>query len=183
MSDQKLWRRLKSGDSRALENIYRQHVHALIDYGSRFTPDTPLVEDAIQDLFIEIWKNKKTVGDTDSIIRYLLVSLRRKLFRMLKKKSRVSTDEIPFQLDATIESDWIKTEMQIERNEKLRLALEQLSKKQKEAIYLKYEMDMSYEEICQVLDINYQSVRNLVSRGIKSIRNHMLSCLFVINIL
>ena len=39
-----------------------------------------------------------------------------------------------------------------------------LSPRQKEAIYLKFVSELSYEELAKVMQLNYQSARNLVSQ-------------------
>lgn len=45
-----------------------------------------------------------------------------------------------------------------------------LSPRQKEAIYLKFVSNLSYEEISKVMQMNYQSARNLVFRGLEKLR-------------
>jgi RNA polymerase sigma factor (sigma-70 family) len=49
-------------------------------------------------------------------------------------------------------------------------ALAELTPRQKEAIYLRYMNRMSYEEICQIMDMNYQSARNLIFRAVEKMR-------------
>jgi DNA-directed RNA polymerase specialized sigma subunit, sigma24 homolog len=43
--------------------------------------------------------------------------------------------------------------------------------RQKEIIYLKYYMNLSYEEVSEVMNINYQAARNLVYQSIKVLKN------------
>ena len=80
-NDLDIWRNLKRGDKRALESIYREHASALLKYGRKFVADGQLVEDCLQDLFIDIWQKRQNLSDTDSIKKYLLVSLRRLIIR------------------------------------------------------------------------------------------------------
>ena len=97
--DSILWQKLKTGDKWALEQIYAAHAAVLLKYGRRFSADGQLVEDCVQDLFIELWKNREGLGDTDSIRKYLLVSLRRKVIRALShsKYSAKEPDEDAFE--------------------------------------------------------------------------------------
>ena len=46
----------------------------------------------------------------------------------------------------------------------------ELSDRQREAIYLRYVSGLSYEELSEVLQLNYQSARNLIHRGIEKLR-------------
>jgi len=48
--------------------------------------------------------------------------------------------------------------------------LDQLSPRQRKAIVLYYIEEKKYEEICVILEMNYQSVRNLIHRGMSKLR-------------
>lgn len=176
MNDRLLWEAMKSGQKAALESIYNREVDYLYNYALRLTYNQDLIKDSIQDLFIEIWNKRTTIGTTDAIRPYLITSLRRKIISTLKKESKTSQDvieDIDFRSDEAIESNIIKEETARERSEVLTLAMSQLSSRQREAIYHKYYNNHSYEEICKIMDINYQSVRNLISQGIKKMKGMM----------
>lgn len=176
MSDTLLWEQFKSGDVAAFRQIYSDHLDPLIRYGSRFTSDSSIVEDAIHDLFVYLWQNRLSLSSTDSIRRYLLVSTRRRIIKQLKQGNKISQTEpedIPFQASLSIEDHLIEKEWSAERKEKVTRAFDHLSKRQKEALFLKYQHNMDYEEICEAMDLNYQSARNLVSGAIRKIRKFM----------
>ncbi len=186
MSDQEIWKNLKSGDKKALETIYQTHIRALLQYGKRFTKDDAIVEDAAHDLFVNIWKNRKTIGQTNKILPYLLLSLRRDIIRRLNKIKKLNisaqTDDsfdVPFE-DGNIEDQWIATETSNEREIELKKGMEKLSKRQREVLYLKFYKDLDYPEIAKILEINYQSVRNLVSQALKKLKDGMLLLIILI---
>ncbi|MEM8901964.1 MAG: sigma-70 family RNA polymerase sigma factor, partial [Bacteroidota bacterium] len=79
-------------------------------------------------------------------------------------------DTYDFQVDLDIEQLMIQDEHSAEQLNRIKSAFEALSDRQKEAIFLKYYQDMDYEEIGEAMNINYQSVRNLVFRAVKSLR-------------
>ncbi|MEL7119367.1 MAG: sigma-70 family RNA polymerase sigma factor [Bacteroidota bacterium] len=174
MEDLQRWQRLKAGDQTALEEIYRTHVDVLYRYGCKFSNDEALVKDAIQDLFIELWRNHSGLGETNSIKKYLLASIRRKIVKQIEKKKKWflpdRMENSVFELEVSIEEVLISTEISKENADLVKVAFDGLSKRQKEAIYLKYYMDMDYEEIEEIMDINYQSLRNLVSRALQNMR-------------
>ena len=178
MNDLALWRKLKDGDQQALEKIYREQVNALLSYGKKLTKNEQLIEDAIQDLFIELWKNRNGLGDTDSIRRYLLTSLRRKIIRMIQKQSKhagsLEVEDLPFMATLGIDEQIMARESSAEKSQQLKMAMEQLSKRQKEVIYLKYYMELDYNDIGEIMNLNYQSVRNLAFNALKSLKNRML---------
>lgn len=88
MNDSEKWDLLRSGDKTAWSDIYTSEVTHLILYAKKLTPSVPIIEDAIQDLFVEIWQRKSALGPTDNIRKYLLVALRRKIFFLINKDEK-----------------------------------------------------------------------------------------------
>jgi len=178
MSDLERWQALKEGDKAALEYIYRDHAVVLLKYGRKFMPDAQLVEDCIQDLFIELWDARQRISATDSIRKYLFVSLRRKIVKTLDRKVKKIASEEPeerhFQADFGIDQLLIQGEMDAERDAKLKGAMAALSERQREVLYLKYFADMDYVQIGEIMELNYQSARNLSHRALEALRQILL---------
>jgi RNA polymerase sigma factor (sigma-70 family) len=183
MDDQHLWDHLKEGSPDAFKSIYDHHIENLLQYGFRFCQDRATVHDCVHDLFIYLWNNREGLSGTDSISRYLLVALRRRIFESRKARfADLDEQDIPFTADLSIEDQWIADEENHENQLIVRDAFLQLSDRQKEAIYLRYYQNMNYEAICDIMDINYQSARNLVFNGIQMLRKIMIPliiCIFM----
>lgn len=180
MEDALLWEKFKQGDKTALSQIFNQHVRLLYKYGRKFTVNDALVEDCIQDLFLEIWKNRQNLGKTDSIKLYLLSSLRRKIIRKSTSESKkydknTDVENYNFEVEFTPEDMIISDETNQLNNQKLQGQLQKLSKRQKEAIYLKYYQGLEYNDISSIMDINYQSARNLVYSALKALKKNFLA--------
>jgi len=183
MSDKILWKQLKEGNHSALESIYRTHFTHLINYGKKFSKDGATVEDAIQELFIELWNKRQSLGDTDAIKPYLLVSLRRKIIKSVKQIQKTTNDNEPvdYHFDAVlaIDEDIINKEILAEKKLKLSQAMKQLSQRQREVLYLKFQSNMDYEGISEAMDINYQSARNLVSKAIAALSKYIIVVIII----
>ena len=177
MDDLTLWNQLKQGNHLALKQIYDLNIRSLDNYAHKFTSDTYLIEDTIHDIFVQIWQRRESLGSTDSIIKYLCVTLRRELIRRVEKSRNTVEYEVNENKESTFslsaEDMLIGDEMSSENQENIKTALSKLSSRQKEAIYLRYFEEMEYEEICDVMEINYQSVRNLISKGIIEMRQYL----------
>ena len=50
---------IAGGRKAALEKLYRSHAPILLRYGSKFSADWQLVEDCLQDLFIDLWQRRE----------------------------------------------------------------------------------------------------------------------------
>lgn len=174
--DTHLWNRFKAGDKSALHEIYSGHIDGLLQYGYRFSQDRSIIEDCIHDLFVYLWSNRKTIGHTDTIRSYLLVVLRRRMLRAISGSSKLNQELTSYEatdFELNIESQIIDAETDAEQMQHLKKAMEDLSARQKEAIYLKYYKNHSYDDICTIMNINYQSARNLVFSGVTTLRKIM----------
>lgn len=172
--DRQLWNRFKNGDQGALSLIYSENAKALYRYGLKFTGNREIIEDVIHDLFSDLMRNREKLGDTDNIKFYLYKAFRRKLIREMKFEARFTDEqvgELAFGTRYSIEQEIISKETKENISAKLLNAIEQLSPRQKEAIYLKYTKELEYDEISQILDMGVDASRNLIYRAIKSLKS------------
>ncbi len=177
MSDKKIWNNLRNGDQKALEEIYRTYFEALYSYGKKLSRDENTVEDCIQELFVELWNRRDKLSETNVIKPYLFVSLKRKIFHTIKKLRKSTDTELEekyFDAELSIDEILIAKETTVEQKSNLKSAFNELSDRQKEILYLKYYSEMDYDEITDIMDMNYQSARNLVSRAIQKLAKHMM---------
>lgn len=182
-TDSQLWNRLKQGDHTALELIYRNEMGFLYNYGKKLNNDAAEVEDAIQELFIELWEKREGLSDTDHIRPYLTVAIKRKLVRKIQKRQKTQlydNDEDIIKQEIIDDSIHIRLDEKHPQSKLVADAIQQLSKRQQEIIYLKYYGGMDYEEIAEIMDMNYQSARNLVSRAITAMSKKLSYILFYI---
>lgn len=168
-TDKDLWNALRAGNHDALSHIYSTYFRFLFAYGKKIASDQAMVEDAIQELFVELWQRREGLSATDAIQPYLVVSLKRKLFKYLEKDKKTTTleaKENQFGSEAAVERLIIDGEKDSEKAKALQAAIRQLSARQQEIIYLKYFNGMDYEEITDIMEMNYQSARNLLHRAL-----------------
>lgn len=183
MNDFEIWNQFKNGSEAAFAQIYRQHAKMLYGYGMKLIRDTELVEDCIHDLFIELWDRKAHLGCTDSIKLYLLKGLKRKVLRVLSNNRKNAGNSLSISADYETnvvfshETILILNQFTSEQEHRLKQGIEKLSENQREIIFLRFYANLSYEEISNLMDINYQSVKNLMFRSMKSLRKELATSL------
>jgi RNA polymerase sigma factor (sigma-70 family) len=174
LDDARIWARFKNGDDQSFSAIYSTYSPKLYHYGLKFTQNRTLIEDSIQELFFELLKNRRTIGQTSHILRYLMKSFRFKLFRILNHEKRYDHrnegEDYVFDITFSIEHDMIVKDSRDQRAEAFSRALGNLTPRQKEAIYLKFTIELEYNEICEIMDLNLESCRNLIYRAIKALK-------------
>lgn len=175
--NEQLWLSFKNGNQASFQAIYHQHFSPLYEYGARFLTDKDLVKDAIHDLFVKLWSNKSNLGEVSNIRSYLLVSLRSSIFNKAHQNSKVklteNIEQFPFEMEFSVESKYVAKEAQTKQTQLLLDALNQLSPRQKEVLYLRYFEEMDYDEIAQIMEITVKATYKLTARGIDSLRQIM----------
>jgi RNA polymerase sigma factor (sigma-70 family) len=172
-NDELLWNEFRKGDFNSFRLIYDIHFESLISYGLKFTDDREQVKDVIHDLFVEIYEKRSTLGQTDSIKPFLFKILKRKLIRVLRKKNCtiVSIEELPFLAVYSLDQKMDDEEKLFLQSRRLKALMKSLPPRQQEALYLKFVEEIDYKGICAIMEVNYQSARNLVHRAIEKLRN------------
>lgn len=165
--DLQYWNAFTNGDREALGLLFKMYYPHLYKYGNKIVADTQVLEDCIQELFIELWQQKNP-PPTLSVKAYLLKALKYKLLKTLHKKSLQLHDSVAFEI--SYESFIIGRQEDEEKIKKVVQAIDQLSNRQKEIIYLKFYQNLSYEEVSEIMNINYQVARNLLHQAIKAMR-------------
>lgn len=176
LNDYELWESFRDGDDKAFSEIFNRHVKMLFRYGVKFIHDEEMVKDSIQELFVKLHHNRQNLSSTDNIQLYLFRALKNKLIDALYSRRdtiSLSSTVLPFEIanpeDPDTEDDWDR----VVQKSRLNKGLQALTARQREAIYLRYTMDMSLEEISTLLEMNYQSVRNLIHRSIEKLRKEL----------
>lgn len=179
-----LWNQYKNGSSESFVLVFRKYYSPLINYGCKITPDRDLVEDTLQDLFIDLWRTQGK-AEIASLKAYLFKAFKFKLLKSLNKAFKTN----PF-LSEVHEHDFelshemfiINDQDNYELSQKVFNAIQELSARQKEVIYLKFHQNLSYEEVSEIMHINYQASRNLVYQSIKALKKIILIQLFISSI-
>jgi len=168
-----LWQNFRQGDQLAFSQIFQFHYSYLYHYGIRLGADKELAKDCIQELFIHLWENRHRLSHTTSIKYYLMKCYRRKVGKLLGKQrtaNQALDDHYDFEIVFSPEAYFITEETSLARQTYLLEALDNLSKRQKEVIYLKFYSNLNYQEIADVMGLNYQSIRNYAHQAILTLR-------------
>ena len=174
-----LWEAFRYGEARALAALFEEYYDALYHYGRKLTNDEELVKDCIQNLFQKLWRRRQGLRAVQVVKAYLFKALRRhlgdetKLLRQHRHLLPAYFDS--FEVTYSHEEFLINQQRDSEQSKRLQAALNRLSKRQREALYLKFFGGFSYERIAEVMVLNIQSVRNLVFNALKAVRTMLLA--------
>lgn len=171
-----LWTKLKDGDVRAMGDLYDIYVDELFAYGMQFSSDKSQVMDAIHDLFLNLYKYRKTIAVTDNVTYYLFGSLKNNILK-IENKSRTfipHKQEQELKLsEISIEDRICAEEFENDRAYKLAKAITKLSKRQRKALSLRFTQERSYEEVAAIMKVSVATSRTIIYRAIKTLRKQL----------
>lgn len=165
---------IADGNQEALGVIYFSHYNLLYNFGLKYTNDVQMIEDAIQDIFSYLLKSGRHLSPVINLKAYLLQSFRHRLMFDLKKKNRfISSNQFSKfvvehqepEVNEIFEQEWSSR-----LGQTISKCIERLSERQKEVIFLRFQSELSYNEIALMLDITVDSCYKLVHRSLKEIR-------------
>lgn len=173
MNDVDLWRSFRNGDDHAFSMLYQTYIEVLYKYGHKLTTDSELVEDAIQDMFIELWNSRQRLSDTDSIKFYLFRVLRRKITQnpLVRKTTDCGIEAMEQNFfSGSAETQLIATESEGTRKKMLGRALLKLPPRQQEVVNLRFFNEFNHQQIADIMNISIQSVHNTLQKSMKGLR-------------
>ena len=163
-----------AGNDYAFSELYDLYVQMLFNYGSKITQDQELLKDCIHDVFMKVYNKRGDKNTINNLGSYLLISLKNRLFDEFRRQTFTSEDAIEdyeFRCSTSdVENDYLYAEKEQMQSAKVAHLMKNLTRRQRQAITLYYLEQRKYEEICQIMQMNYHSVRNLMHRGMLKLR-------------
>lgn len=179
INEVEVWDQFRNGNHQAFTSLYQHFVQPLYSYSMGITSDKELIKDCLHDLFVELWRNHANLGPTTSVKFYLMASIKRKLVRHLDGQLKSAQHHANYYLDS-VDRDYsqeymmIRMEEEIATNKQLSQCLLKLSKRQREAISLKFYHNMDTDQISQSMKINPQSVYNLIFGALRQMKENIV---------
>ncbi len=175
-----LWHKAKAGDKAAFCQLADVQYRPLFAYATHFTDDREFIKDSIQDVFVRIWEKRTTIS-IQYVSIYLFKSLRNELLQTFRRRKQpLASFQSLHNQEVSQLSDWQTVETEIEQNEadseshdRVRRAIDGLPKRQQEAVFLKFYKGLENDQIAELMDINRQSVANLLYRALGTLKNQM----------
>jgi RNA polymerase sigma factor (sigma-70 family) len=165
---QTLWSNFVAGDPTAFRALYDLTYDELYRYGHRLAGSRPaVVRDALQEVYLAIWRRHDRPPPVRDPWLFLLVSLRNKLVDQARKQRAVPPEPEP---EPSPEDNFMRAETDERRASWVVERISLLPERQREALHLRYRVELEYEEVAEVMGVGRQVAYNYVNRGIKTLR-------------
>jgi RNA polymerase sigma-70 factor (ECF subfamily) len=164
ISDDELVEKLRKGDIEAFDAVFEKYSNRLFGFALKYLKSKEETEGLVQDVFLKIWENRKTLKKDASLKSYLFTISYHNICKIFRKKQLQGKLKEKIGLDNDISVD---TEEQLEQ------LIEKLPSKQK-AIFLKSRKEgKSTREIAEEMHLSPGTIDNHISAAIKFLRKHV----------
>lgn len=175
VSNEELWEQLRNGQRRAIEDLYRFNYQVLYSYALKICGDKELSMDCVQDLFVRLWEKREQLNAVSKVRSYLLQSIWHSVIKVMKKqnKNMLIDENSHYDIDMVFPhiNALIESQEKDSKKKMLDNALNNLSSRQKEIIFMQYYEGLTIEEIQQITELKYQSIKNLTHRAMIVLRD------------
>jgi RNA polymerase sigma-70 factor (ECF subfamily) len=163
---------IATGDEAAFERLFRAWYGRLADHAHRMTQDRDRAEDAVQEVFVALWKGRDRLPEAAALTGYLHRAVRNRALNQLRatRGDRVDPDGLAaLAVPPTAIHDLEAEEL----GRAITLALEALPPRTREIFLLSREQGLSYREIATTLEISIKTVETLMGRGLRELRDRL----------
>ncbi len=168
------WSQMQTGSEKSFEQLYDKFFPLLFRYGLQFCPERAIVKDCLQDFFVELFVRRDSLSEVKHVKNYLYTAFRHRIVRQLSVRQLLTeplSATYHFEVTFSHEHALINDQLDESRKRKLRNAFTKLSNRQKEAIFLRFYENMSYEEIADIMKMKkVKYARTLMYRAISVLR-------------
>ena len=166
--------RIAEGDSTAVEDCINAYGNLVWALAKRYTASHEDAEDAVQEIFMEIWQNAgRYDAEKSAEITFISMIARRRLIDRLRKVYRqpgIQSIEETFEPQPDVFESQIQTKIQAKRAV---AAMRKLNPEQRELMLLNIYGGMSHGEIAEVKKMPLGTVKTHIRRGFQKVRETM----------
>ncbi|HEX6316055.1 MAG TPA: RNA polymerase sigma-70 factor [Gemmatimonadaceae bacterium] len=173
--DAELVRRIRAGDERALETVFRAHYAGMASFVQRFVRSADLAEELVQDVFLKLWSKREQLAEIETLRTYLFRAARNTALNYLRRaklerkwREEQGTDDDPPTTFAA-DDEAVEQEVAVAVQE----AINRLPPRCREIFLLSRDGGLTYAEIARSLEISVKTVETQMGRALKSLRSSL----------
>ncbi len=171
---QAILQRIADGDANAVQECLKTYGGLVWSLARRMLRNSEEAEDAVQEIFVDIWKNAKRFdGSKASETTFIAMIARRRLIDRIRYSTRrITADSI----DDVLLEPFTRHDQQLQTSIEARQAAEAmrtLRPEQQQVLRLSIVQGMSHQEISEATGMPLGTVKTHVRRGILQVREFL----------
>lgn len=171
---QVILKRIAAGDKSAVQDCLNQYGGLVWSLARRMSANTDDAEDAVQEIFVDVWKNAARFDETQaSETTFVAMIARRRLIDRLRKTNRQpnvdSLEDVSAEPASGKEPD---LQLCVEAKEAAE-AMKHLRPEQRQILHLSIVQGFSHQEIADALSMPLGTVKTHARRGLLQVREFL----------
>jgi RNA polymerase sigma-70 factor (family 1) len=175
IKDRELVSSLRQGDAEAFNKLFQKYSNRIYGFSLRYLKSEPDAEELVQNVFIKIWENRKTLKKDASFKSYLFTIAYNDILKFFRSKSyhqayvREAIAVANIEDNSAERIDYASVLGEVDK------LIEQLPERRR-IIFIKSRQEgKSSKEIAAELDISPGTVDNNISEALKFLRKNLKS--------
>jgi RNA polymerase sigma-70 factor, ECF subfamily len=167
--------RIRAGDAAAFEQLFRSHQVELRGFANRYVDSWSVAEELVHDVFVAIWARRTAWAVQGNLRGYLFGAVRKRALSHLRRafieRRWRAAEGATAELDPPrVENEGIRNLEREERSAVVRRVLDELPTRCRIAVTLRWQRQLSYAEVAEVMGISVKTVEIYLTRGAKTLR-------------
>lgn len=165
---------IKRGEASAFEKLFNLYAKSMFNFAVFYVKHPQPAEDIVQEVFVNIWKNRSKLNPSLSIKSYLYKSVKNLSLKYLQhekvillSEERISTSVQPAQKPDEVYNE---TEFAAE----VQKAVAELPERCRMIFLMHRDNGLTYSEIADILEISINTVKTQMSRAFTSLRQRLI---------
>jgi RNA polymerase sigma-70 factor (sigma-E family) len=154
------------GPSQQVTELYQAHALGLVKLAVLMTGDQQTAEDIVQDAFLGLYRRWATLVDQAKALSYLrscVLNSCRQLHRIRQRKSDFALEQ-PVDMLSPEDAALLG-----ETNRAVLNAIRRLPPRQREAVVLRYYLDMTVDQAARTMGVSRGTVKSATFRGLAAL--------------
>lgn len=170
LPDSDLLARIRAGDREAFARLFRHWYPLLAEYALRLLESRDAAEDAVQDVFVALWKGRARLPEPQSLAGYLHRAVRNRALNQLRARRTAGRWLSMLDPEPRVEPEADTGLADRELDAAYRAALSGLAPRGREIFLLSRERGLTYSQIAETLGISVKTVETLMGRALVALR-------------
>jgi RNA polymerase sigma-70 factor (family 1) len=169
--DRHLVERVKAGDVRAFETIFRTHYDSLCHAIAGYLGDRDAIEDVVQSVFAKLWADRATIIVPDSLADFLHAAVRRRAIDQMRREA-VRRKAVPLlTLESAEQQQPVESSFDADAlRHRFARAIAALPPRTREAFILSRREGLAYDEIALRMGISIKTVGVHIGQSLSALR-------------
>ncbi len=170
---QEYWHRIRSGDKQVFEDLFRMYYKPLCGYAQTILKDLDEAEEAVQNLFFNLWSRRESLEINISVKSYLYRATHNDCLNRIKhgKVKLAYSQEVKAMAGGTVNGE--ESIHARELHKRIGTAVSELPEQCGMVFKLSRFENLKYQEIAERLDISVKTVENHMGKALKLLREKL----------